>query len=57
MKIDEWEKLQELDRIKARLARHETVTRITLTMIVILAGLALALLAQHLLTTNHPITP
>jgi hypothetical protein len=40
-----------LAAIDARLARHETVTRLTLIAVVILAGLSLALLAVHLF--NH----
>jgi cell division protein FtsL len=42
------QKEQRLEAIDARLARHEKVIRITLVIVVILAGLALALLAQQL---------
>jgi cell division protein FtsL len=51
MKADdstEQAKQRSLEAIEVRLARHEKVTRFTLTMVVILAGLALALLATHL---------
>ena len=41
-------KHRSLEAIDARLARHEKVTRITLTLVLILAGLTLALLANHL---------
>ena len=44
-------KQQRLDAIDARLARHEKVTRTTLILVVILAGLSLALLVTHLI--NH----
>jgi hypothetical protein len=44
-------KQQSLEAIDARLARHEAVTRITLILVLILAGLSLALLATHLF--NH----
>ncbi len=46
-------KQQSLEAIEARLARHEKVTRFTLVLVLILAGLALALLATHLF--DHPI--
>jgi hypothetical protein len=39
---------QSLKAIDAPLARHEKVTWITLTLVLILAGLTLALLANHL---------
>jgi cell division protein FtsL len=51
MKADdstEQAKQRSLEAIDARLARHEKVTRFTLVLVVILAGLALALLATHL---------
>jgi cell division protein FtsL len=48
MKSYERENQHKLDRIEARLTRHEKVTRITLTVVMILAGLALALVAYHL---------
>jgi cell division protein FtsL len=44
-------KQQRLEAIDARLARHEKVTWITLILIVILAGLSLALLVTQLI--NH----
>jgi hypothetical protein len=44
-------KQRSLEAIDARLARHETVTRFTLVLVLILAGLSLALLATHLF--NH----
>lgn len=46
-------KQRSLEAIDARLERHEKVTRFTLVLVVILAGLALALLATHLV--DHPI--
>ncbi len=46
-------KQRSLEGIEARLARHEKVTRFTLVLVLILAGLALALLATHLF--DHPI--
>ena len=48
MKSYERENQHKLDRIEARLTRHEKVTRSTLTVVMILAGLALALVAYHL---------
>jgi hypothetical protein len=42
-----------LEAIDARLARHEKVTRITLILVVILAGLSLALLAPHLIDLSN----
>jgi cell division protein FtsL len=45
------EKQRILEAVNARLAHHEKVTRITLTLALILAGLSLALLATHLF--NH----
>jgi hypothetical protein len=44
-------KQRSLAAIDARLARHEKVTRIILILVLILAGLSLALLATHLF--NH----
>ena len=44
-------KQQRLEAIDARMARHEKVTWITLILVVILAGLSLALLVTHLI--NH----
>jgi hypothetical protein len=44
-------KQRSLGTIDARLTRHKKVTRITLTVVVILAGLSLAMLATHLF--NH----
>ncbi|MBD2750970.1 hypothetical protein IC232_30525 [Microvirga sp. BT688] len=41
-------KQRSLKAIDARLARHEKVSRITLILALILAGLTLALLANHL---------
>jgi len=41
-------KQRSLEAIDARLAHHEKVTRITLILVLILAGLTLALLANHL---------
>ena len=41
-------KQRSLEAIGARLARHEKVTWIALTLVLILAGLTLALLANHL---------
>jgi cell division protein FtsL len=41
-------KQQSLEAIEVRLARHEKVTRTILIVVLILAGLALALLATHL---------
>ncbi len=52
MKSYDLEKQAKLDAIEARLAYHEKVTRILLVVVLILAGLALALLASHLL--DHP---
>jgi hypothetical protein len=46
-------KQRSLEAIDARLARHEKVTRIVLLLVVVLAGLSLALLATHLF--DHPI--
>ncbi len=37
-----------VEAVDARLARHEKVTWITLMLVLILAGLTLALLANHL---------
>ena len=48
MKIDVREKLQKRDDIEARLARHKTVTYVTLTALAILAGLILVLVTSHL---------
>jgi hypothetical protein len=51
MKADdstEQAKQRSLEAIDARLARHEKVTRFTLVLVLILAGLALALLATYL---------
>ena len=39
---------QSLKAIDARLVRHEKVTWITLTLVLILTGLTLAFLANHL---------
>jgi hypothetical protein len=55
MKIYELEKQRKVDLIEARLARHEKVTRLTLTVVMILAGLALALVVTHLLDSSTPI--
>jgi hypothetical protein len=44
-------KQQRLEAIGARLTRHENVTRTTLILVLILAGLSLALLVTHLF--NH----
>jgi hypothetical protein len=44
-------KQRSLEATDARLARHEKVTRTTLILVVILAGLSLALLAAQLI--NH----
>ncbi|MGF9759421.1 hypothetical protein AAII07_29920 [Microvirga sp. 0TCS3.31] len=44
----DWAKQRSLEAIDARLVRHEKVARITLIMVLILAGLTLALLANHL---------
>jgi cell division protein FtsL len=44
-------KQQRLEAIDARLARHEKVTWITLILVVILAGLSLALLVTQII--NH----
>jgi hypothetical protein len=44
-------KQRSLEAIDARLARHAKVTRIILILLLILAGLSLALLATHLF--NH----
>jgi hypothetical protein len=44
-------KQRSLEAIDARLARHRAVTRFTLIVVLILAGLSLALLAVHLF--NH----
>jgi hypothetical protein len=44
-------KQRSLEALDARLARHETVTRLTLILVLILAGTSLALLAAHL--SNH----
>ena len=41
-------KQRSLKAIDAPLARHEKVTRITLILVLILAGLTLAVLAKHL---------
>jgi cell division protein FtsL len=46
-------KQQRLEAIDARLARHEKVTWITLILVVILAGLSLALLVTHLFTHSN----
>ena len=45
-------KQRSLEALDARLARHETVTRFTLILVLSLAGLSLALLATHLF--SHP---
>jgi lipopolysaccharide export LptBFGC system permease protein LptF len=55
MKIYHHEKQQKLDAVEAQLARHQKLTRITFMVILILAGLALAVVAKHLFdhsTTN-----
>jgi hypothetical protein len=44
-------KQRSLEAIDARLARHRAITRFTLIVVLILAGLSLALLAVHLF--NH----
>jgi hypothetical protein len=44
-------KQRSLEAIDARLARHEKITQITLILVVILAGLSLALLVTQLI--NH----
>ena len=44
-------KQRSLEAIDARLARHEKVARITLILVVILAGLSLALLVTQII--NH----
>jgi hypothetical protein len=41
-------KQRSLEALDARLARHERVTRFTLSAVLILAGMSLALLAAHL---------
>jgi hypothetical protein len=46
-------KQRSLEAIDARLARHEKLTRIILIVVLILAGLSLALLATHFV--DHPI--
>ncbi|QRM35575.1 hypothetical protein [Microvirga sp. VF16] len=48
MKLNEDERQRKLGLINDRLARHEAVTRITLICVLILAGLALAVLAAVL---------
>ena len=46
-------KQRSLEAIDARLARHEKVTRLTLILVVILAGLSLVLLATHLIELSN----
>jgi hypothetical protein len=46
-------KQRSLEAIDARLVRHEKVTWVILTLFVILAGLTLALLANHLFSHSN----
>ncbi|ANY77114.1 hypothetical protein BB934_01840 [Microvirga ossetica] len=46
-------KQRSLEAIDARLARHEKLTRITLILVVILAGLSLAVLATQLINYSN----
>ena len=46
-------KQRSLEAIDARLARHEKLTRITLILVIVLAGLSLALLATHLIDLSN----
>ncbi|WP_404295109.1 hypothetical protein ACD578_27375 (plasmid) [Microvirga sp. RSM25] len=46
-------KQRSLEAIDARLARHEKVTRIILTLVLISAGLTLTLLATHLIDLSN----
>lgn len=46
-------KQQSLKAIDARIKRHEKVTWIILVLVVILAGLSLALLATHLINYSN----
>jgi len=46
-------KQRSLEAVDARLARHEKVTRIILTLVLILAGMTLALVANHLFSHSN----
>ncbi|QRM32712.1 hypothetical protein [Microvirga sp. VF16] len=46
-------KQRSLKAIDARLARHENVTRFILILVLIIAGLSLALLATHLFNRSN----
>jgi hypothetical protein len=46
-------KQQSLKAIDARLARYEKLTRSTLILVLVLAGLSLALLVTHLFTRSN----
>ncbi len=46
-------KQRSLEAIDARLARHEKVTRIVLVMVLVLGGLALALVVTHLIDHSN----
>jgi hypothetical protein len=46
-------KQRSLDAIEARLARHEKLTQTTLILVIVLAGLSLALLATQLINYSN----
>jgi uncharacterized membrane-anchored protein len=56
MKLDEREIREKLDGIQAHLARHERLTRLTLLVVAILAGLALVLLTTYIFDYTAPNT-